>query len=318
MGRNHRKAVILGILVLALAVIYGASRIFDSEGSYERNAAFTWIDKDLLFQADAILLSGLRGSTELRRRGGLWVIEEGERDYPVKQPRVEDFLNVLSRRGAYPPRASSAGAAERLGLLEGGASRIIIRGGAGLPLLDLLLGKADATGREIYLREAGRNEVRSGEDRFTQYLDSPRTSWYDLRLFPEPSKPETGAVQRVRVSAFGEKNAYAISRDNGGWSFEGDKEIIVDTQKAESWIRSILDAEGEDFNPSVSDNIDPGGGSLTLELGDGSVRTLFIGPPGEEERRDAIVTPLSPDGLVYRLAAWTVTRLFREPEYFRR
>jgi hypothetical protein len=309
MGRN-RKALVLGMLVLVLFLIYGAAGIFDSERSYERNAAFAWIDKDLLFQADGIQISGLQGSTDLKRKKGLWVIEEGGRDYPVKQLRVEDFLGILSRRGVYPLRASSAGAAERLGLGEGSASRIIIRGGAGLPLLDLLVGRGDATGREVYLRQAGRNEIRSGEDRFTQYLDSPRISWYDLRLFPDSSRPGVGAVQRVRVSAFDGKGAYTISRNNAGWDFEGDEEIAVDTQKAESWIRSILDAEGEDFNPSALSEAELADGRITLELGDGSLRTILVGPPDEEGRRGALVTPLPPDALAYRLAAWTVTRLF--------
>jgi hypothetical protein len=317
MGRN-RKALVLGGLVLVLLLIYGATWIFDSESAYARNAAFAWIDKDLLFQADGIQISGLQGSTDLKRKRGLWVIEEDGRDYPVKQLRVEDFLAILSRRDVYPVRASSAGAAERLGLGEGSASRIIIRGGAGLPLLDLLVGRGDATGREIYLRQAGRNEVRSGEDRFTQYLDSPRNSWYDLRLFPGSSRPEITTVQRVRVSAFNGKSAYSVSRNNAAWSFEGDEEITVDTQKAESWIRAVLDAEGEDFNPPVSGEAEPGGGSLTLELGDGSTRTILVGPPGEGDRRAAMVSPAPTEGLACSLAAWTLTRLFREPEYFRK
>jgi hypothetical protein len=314
---GKRKALVLGSLVFVLALIYGAVWIFDSGRSYERNASFAWIDGDLLYQADGILISGLQGSTELKRKQGLWVIEEDGRDYPVRQLRVEDFLATLSRRGVYPLRASSAGAAERLGVGEGSASRIIIRGGAGLPLLDLLLGRPDATGREIYLRQAGRNEVRSGEDRFTQYLDSPRASWYDLRLFPDSSKPGINTVQRVRVSAFDGRGAYNLSRDNAAWVFEGEEEIAVDTQKAESWIRAILDAEAEGFTPSPGET-EAGGGRLTLELGDGSVRTILVGPPDEEGRRSAILTPLQPDGLAYSLAAWTVTRLFREPDYFRK
>jgi hypothetical protein len=305
-----------------LILIYGATWIFDSGRSYARNAAFAWIDKDLLFQADGSQLSGLQGSTDLKRKNGLWVIEENGRDYPVKQLRVEDFLAILSRRDVYPLRASSAGAAEKLGVSEGSASRIVIRGGAGLPLLDLLVGRGDATGREVYLRQAGRGEVRSGEDKFTQYLDSQRTSWYDLRLFPASSGVD--AVQRVRVFAFNGQSAYTVSRNSGGWAFEGDEEISVDTQKAESWIRSILDAEGEDFDPSSPGETEgPGGtesgdGRITLELGNGSVRTILAGPPDEEGRRTATLSPAPPGGLAYRLAAWTVTRLFREPQYFRK
>jgi hypothetical protein len=132
----------------------------------------------------------------------------------------------------------------------------------------------------------------------------------------------------VRVSAFDGRGAYSLSRNNAGWTFEGEtetgEEITVDTQKAESWLRAILDAEAEAFSPAIQgddqDDLQGGaeadGGRLTLELGDGSVRTLLLGPPDEEGRRDARLTPVQPDSLAYSLAAWTVTRLFREPEYF--
>jgi hypothetical protein len=304
---------------LILGLVYALTWVFDPQRTDLRNAAFAWIDKDLLFQADRISLAGAQGLTELRRKKGLWVIEEGGKDLPVKQGRVDDFLSGLGRRGVYPVRASSARAAERLGVGDDSASRIIIRGGAGLPLLDLLIGWGGATGREIYLRKAGRNEVRSGEDRFTQYVDSPRSSWYDLRLFPVPPGAAV-SVQRVRVSAFNGAAPYTLSRSGGAWSFEGEEEIEADPQKAESWVRSIMDAEGEDFKVSAGAGeagLDEG--SLALEFGDGSVKTIRVGPPSEDGRRDAAVFP-SPEGsgLVYRLAERTAGRLFREAGYFKR
>jgi hypothetical protein len=316
-----KKAIVLGAVVFALGLAYALTWIFDPQRTVARNAAFAWIEKDLLFQADRINISGAQGAVEMRRKKDIWVIEEGTKDLPVKQPRVDDFLGGLSRRGVYPVRASSAQAAGRLGLSDDSVSRLVIRGGAGLPLLDLLVGRGDATGREIYLRKAGRDEVRSGEDRFTQYLDSPRASWYDLRLFPDNERPETPPVQRVRVSPFDGRGGYSVSRSDALWFLEGASgPLDSDTQKVESWIRSILDAEGEDFNPALSgDNAELNEGTITLELGDGGVTTLRLGPPDAEGRRDAAVFSSSAPAerkLVYRLAAWTINRLFREKEYF--
>ena len=191
----------------------------------------------------------------------------------------------------------------------------------GAPRRDLFIGDPDATGREIYLRQNNQNEVRSGENRLSSYTGGSRTSWYNLRLFPDsPGRTlSLDMVQEVRVDfpapgADAEPAApMVLVRNAGGWTLEGNSES-PDTQRVETYIRSILDAEGEDFAVSVKPE-EPvfNDGRITLNIGDGSAHTIRLGPPGEENRRNAAVS-FSP--YVYTLGEWTVNRLFRESASF--
>ncbi|MDR1566708.1 MAG: DUF4340 domain-containing protein [Treponema sp.] len=306
-----RKLICLSALAAVLALIFIGTVVFNPERTALRNAAFTWIEPGLLDLADRIEISGSQGNTLLSRKNNVWVISSGETGYPVKQARVEDLLKALSGRGLYQVRSNSASAHERLGLVEGRASRIVIRGGPGLPLLDLFIGFAAAPGREVYLRKAGQNEVRSGEDRFTAYTESPAASWYDLRLFPDL---ETAMIQRVRVTPPGQEEApYTLSRNGRGWSFSGTLEP-PEPSRVESWLRSLADAEADDFNTALAQaDAVSGSGSILLELGDGSIITLRLGQNDAGNRRDASVSLSS---FVYSLSEWTVNRLFREASYF--
>jgi hypothetical protein len=305
-----RKLIRLSVLTAVLALICLGTLVFDPERTARRSAAFAWIEPRLLDQADRIEISGSLGNTVLDRKNNLWVIQDGEVDYPVKQVRVEDFLKVLSTQGLYQVRSTSASVHERLGLTEGKASGIVIRGGAGLPLLELFIGFADAPGREVYLRKAGQNEVRSGDDLFTAYTESPRSSWYDLRLFPDIT---AGMVQQLRINpGIADALPYTLSRNSGGWVLSGF--TPVDSAEAESWLRSLLDAQGEDFDTAMK----PGdgvfsSGSVVLELDNGRTRTLRLGPVDSGNRRPASVSTFP---FVYSLSEWTVGRIFKEASYF--
>ena len=320
--KYKQKARYLSVLVGVLALIYAVALIFDPQRVQSRAAAYTWIDPQWLPQAERLEISGPTGTVSLVRRNALWLVEKEGVEYPAKNLRVEDFLKVLP----YPVRSSSAAAPAKLGLTEGTASRVLIRGGPGQPLLDLLAGGGDATGNEIYLRKNGGNEVRSGEDRFSVYLNGNPSSWYDLKLFPPPSSgrsPGPADVQRFTLDApfrAGGEDAPApagslvITRSGNGWVLGATGGPALDAPTVESYLRSVFDAEGEDFNR----NLEPAEpvfteGSLALELGDGSRRSLRLGPPSAEGRRSAAV---SGSPYVYELAGWTVDRLFRDAAYF--
>jgi hypothetical protein len=309
-----KKLILLSGLTALLALIYAAALIFDPERVNARNAAFVWLDAEGADRADSVVIS--RQGEEivsLIRKNGLWFVPAGGIDLPVKQARVEDLFRILSARGAYPLRASSAASHERLGLAEGTASRIIIRGGAGAyPLLDLLVGNQDAAGREIYLRRQGQNEVRSGDARIASYVNGTAGSWYDLRLFSETEAVDVGMVQRLSVDYPGGTAGppLSLSRSGTGWTMGS---LSADTQRVELYIRSVLDAEGEDFLPAPDSPVF-NEGRITLELGDGTNRIIRCGPLDEEGKRRSAQVTGSP--YVYQLAEWTLGRLFREASYF--
>jgi hypothetical protein len=332
MAYKQKLAVLSGLTGL-LALVYVLTLIFEPERAGRRSAAYSWLDERQLAQAERITISGPPGSdnaVELARKNNAWYVAHDGYEYPARQLRVDDFLGLLSGKAPYPVRASTAAAHERLGLGEGAASRILVTGAPppgreaaerGPALLDLLVGQGDQTGREVYLRKAGQNEVRSGEDRFSGYISGSRSSWYNLRLFPESEDGglDVDGVQRLTVyppAADGSAPEPRIfTRSGTGWTLSGGVAAAdPDNSKVDSYIRGILNIEGDDFSAETSPE-DPvfNDGRATLELGDGSIRTLRLGAADESNRRLASV---SGSPYVYSLAGWAVERLFRDAAFF--
>ena len=340
--KYKQKAVFLASLAVVLSVIYVLTFIFDP-GS-ERSSSFAWLPASLLDLADRIEISGPGGTSVLSRKNNIWVFTAGtgednrslispefSGEYPVKQAKVNDLLAVLSRKDTYPLRAGTAAAREKLGLGEGSSSRIIVRGGAGLPLLDLYLGISDALGREVYLKRAGKNEIYSGEDRFTVYTDSKPQSWYDLRLFPDSvniQEVQQAEVTRLEIDETGsQRESFVLRRSGGGWIIPGNENTLLESTLVDAWLRSVLEAEGEDFSfffPA------PANGSIVLWLGDGSTRVIetcnySVVPAGaaadnhgspEEDGQKRLAARVSGSDLVYVLSERTANRLFRDGSYF--
>jgi hypothetical protein len=308
-----RKLYLLSGITGALALVYILSLVFDPDRAGARRAAYTWLDPKSLDRLDGITISGGAGEEplELRRRGGPWMVVRGENEYPARELRVGDFLRVLSSRGEWPVRSTSPASHRSFGLEEGTARRVQVRGGAGLPLLDILAGHGDRTGREVFVRRTGADEVRSGEDRITVYLEDRVNSWYNLRLFPESEsgKLEAGNVQRLSLYAEGEKRTW--SRGGAEWIIGGMEVAKPDRNRVEAYVGGILAMEAEDF---AAPGDSPGEGArLVLELDDGSLRTLLIGAGDESGKRLASV---SGSPYVYVLSGWASERIFRDAAYF--
>ncbi|MDR2246952.1 MAG: DUF4340 domain-containing protein [Treponema sp.] len=331
---TYKKQVLILLVVTAvLGAIFTGTLILTPERLNSRNAAYTWLEMKWAEQAGRIEISG--GGNEplaLVNRNAVWYVESEGVEYPAKQGRVADLLRLLSTRGAYPLRGSAASSHERLGVGEN-ASRIVVRGAGAAPLLDLLVGDGDATGREVYLRKSGQNEVRSGEDQFTVYLSPSPTAWYNLRLFPQEGSGALSLdmVQRVTTVSpppSGEDGGegfpsapLVITRNGSGWTVEGVVADDLDASRIDPYIRAILDAEGDGFAASVTPE-DPvfNEGIIQMELGDGAARTIRLGavlPTGEGDvgKRIAVI---SGSRYVYTLAEWTVNRLFRDAAYFKK
>jgi hypothetical protein len=321
-----KKLIVLSTLVAFLALVYLITLFFDPERVSSRSAAFLWLDPKLQDQADGIEVAKAGEwdkPQKLVRRGSNWYTLIDEAEFPAKNARVEDLFRVLAARDIYPVRGSDASSHERLGLSENRAGRILVTGGAGLPLLDLLIGDSDAAGREVYMRKNGQNEFRSGEDKLSAYINGAETSWYRLGLFSEsPTPPDAALVQRIMATPPPPEESEAdgavpeplvITRRGSGWSIEGMDDETVDTQRVDSYLRGILDAEGDNFIPGQSAaTAGFSDGRILLELGNGSTLTINMGILSEN--RKAATASGSP--YVYSLADWTVSRLFREKSYF--
>jgi hypothetical protein len=311
-------------LALGLALIYVATLVFDPEQINTRDADYAWLDQKRVEQADRIELVHDGSRIELARRSGEWVALHNGLEYPAKQARVEDLLHTLSRTAPYPLRGRSAH--ERFGLAEEEADRIIVRGGlAEAPLLDLLVGNADALGA-VYLRKSGQDEVRSSaSSTIGSYALSSAASWYNLRLFPETSGAPLGvdAVQRVVLYApdgpAGEAGEappaveQTLARNGAGWivsNAEGEQDF--DVQRAESYIRGLLDSEGDDFAGTLSSG-DPAFDRawVRLELGNGTSRVIRLGPALENNQYRASAEGAGArTGFVFALSEWRKNTLF--------
>jgi hypothetical protein len=309
----NKKIVLLSAVAAALAIVYILTFVLDPDN--RRPAAFSWFESSNLDMADRVEIYGVNGNTELVRRNNTWFYSTGTGEFPAKQGRVEDLFAALSRKDIYPLRASSQEARERLGLTENSASRIMVRGGAGLPLLDLLIGRATAVGSEIYLRRGGWNEIYSGEDRFTIFTDANPISWCDLRLFSVSESdimPYTiEAVQQADIE-LSDGTAYTVRRRGAGWILPGDESAVLDTTVVDAWLRTVLEAEGDSFGDGEIGFVEA---SITLRFGDGSSRTIQASISDADNYRKMTVS-LSP--YIYLLAERNFNRLFRESSYFLR
>ena len=304
-----RKILILLLLILILGLTNFAFYFFDAARVNNRASLYIWLEERLLYYADRIEITGSRGQTILNRVNNVWVINAVLPDgsiinLPVRQQRVEDFLRTLTRRSNYPVR-STAATPELLGIGPG-SSRITIRGGAGLPLLDMLLGAVDASGSEIFLYGTGQRVIRSGEDIFTLYTESPPSFWYNLKIFPDI---RADMVQRIHfMPVIHGESPLTFSRRNNIWIVENDENAGMIFANGELWLRSVLEMNGDDFvilhNISGGHEID---GFIALELGDGSLRVLSVSLPDTEGNRIATIAGTA---FSYLLSEWTVRRIW--------
>jgi hypothetical protein len=317
-----KKIRILIISAALLALVYSLTLFFDPDRVNARNASFTWLPRGARDEADRIEIIHGDEKLDLVFTNGAWYALLDTLEIPVKQGRVDDLFRLLGTRGAFPRRGSSAASHGELGL-GNDAARLVIRG-PGIPLLDVLVGNDDPSGKEVFLRKTGENEFRSGDKLIASYVKGGRSSWYDLKLFEEKS-PDL--VQRVRVNFTGPEGitTYGIVRSGEAWILDG-ASIPLDRDTVEIWIRGILEAQGEDIVLPGSfgeagaftgaETADGGeapalspSGSITVELGDGSSLSLQIDAAGEDGKSPAAVTGKP---YLFILPQWTVSRLLQD------
>jgi len=317
MTYNKKIYILLGIIG-ALALIYVLTIIFDPERVGSRSAAYSWLEPGQKDRISGITITRPDETISLARSGGKWFVSHNGKDYPAREMRIDDFIAALSKRAPYPVRSSSASTHERLWLTPGQAVRVTVAAGAGLPLLDLLIGQTDPTGQGVYLRRQGQNEVRSGEDVFTSYTESALTSWYNLSLFPETENGRLNAANVQRLTVYhpsdGGMNVppQIFTRSGKTWTFNFEL-ANPDMGKVDNYIRDILNTSGDDFVDIAPSDPLFNNSRIVLELGDGSIRTIRFGPPDEN---GAVLAAVSGSDWVYSIPGWANNRLFVDTDFF--
>ncbi|MDR1106554.1 MAG: DUF4340 domain-containing protein [Treponema sp.] len=319
----RRRLLFHAALAAILALAWLLLVFFDPGRLSARKASYAWLSagaKDAADRIDIIPAADTgREAVTLVRRGGLWRAVRGGRDYPARDARVDDFLSAFTARGDYSRLYSSASSAARLGLDGDRASRVLVRGGSGPPLLDLLVGNADSTGRNVYLRRPGESEIRLGEDRFSGYIFSAPSLWYDLALTGET---DTSLVQRITVSPprGGPPGGVRVfSRSGNGWIIDGVRK--PGRAASENYARTLVTVLAGDFSEEDPQDAFFNDGSIVIETGSNRIYTIRFGPADESGRRLARVY-VSAGGenaarpYVYVMPEWTMGRLFRDAGFF--
>ena len=300
-------------LIGALAVIYLASFIFDPEVMGTRNASYFWLDSKLAGRTARIVIAKEGDPTvEIVKKSNKWFVLHNGTEYPARQLRVEDFIGILTARKVWPIRSTSASSHEKLGIGTSSATRITLYG-ENSTLADLLLGSEDITGQEVYIRKYGQNEVRSGENLFAAYISGSVTGWYNLKLIPESEDGKVAVDSVQRLSVYGPQATQVFSRKNRMWNISGFEVADPDQTSIDSYVREILNLEGDDFVSLITDDSSYYENSLVLELGNGGVKTIRISNADESGGRIALVEGVD---YGYSLAAWAAQRLFRSAKDF--
>jgi hypothetical protein len=306
-----KKLIVLLSIIAALTLIYTAGLVFDPERTAARSSSYVWMDSSLVTRVNRIVLSSEGESRELVKRNDEWFVLHNGREYPARQARIDDFLALFTQRAPNPVRYSNAASHASLGLDAETASRVTVYGDNST-LFDILIGNEENTGKDVYIRRAGQNEVRSGEYLITVYVKGAAGSWYDLKLFPESEYGEITVDNVQRLLVYGEGEPLIISRSNWRWAVSG-VDTAVDQSVIDTYIRMILITEGDDFSEVSADDLQLNHSRVILELENGSVRTIRLSEADETGRRLAHV---SGSPYVYSLPSWSAQRLFRNVSDF--
>ena len=304
------RLIFLGTLIGVLLVTYIAGVILTSDiGS--KSSSYTWLDSKTGEKTIRVVIKDADNEFELKKKNGQWFVSHNGLEYPAKQLRVEDFLKILTTRSAWPIRSTSASTHERFGL-EQSASRVTVY--AETVILDLVVGNEDAYKNEIYLRKAGQNEVRAGDNMIKSYISSPVTSWYNLRLIPETENGSVDLSAVQKMSVYTPRETQIFSRKNRRWEISGISVTNPDQNAVDTYIRQILNIEGDNFDDSVN-SADPmfDKTSIVLELGNGSIVTVRFSNADESGRRFAHV---SGKNNIYSIPTWQAEKLFKNASNF--
>jgi hypothetical protein len=312
MEYKKRLTVLLSIIGV-LAAAYISTVVFTPELSGSRSSSYVWLDSKLAARTVRIMINTPGTEVELVKKNNQWFVLNNDKEYPARAMRVEDFIGIFTTRSAWTVRSTSASSHERLGL-DSSASRVTLYG-ENTTLLDLLLGNEDVTGSEINVRRYGQNEVRSGNNLISSYAGGEANSWYNLRLIPETEDGKIALDSVQRISVYSGGSAQVFSRKNRQWTVSGIDAAKLDQGAIDGYIKAVLNAEGEDFSGGIA-STDPmfDYSRITLELGNGSIRTIRLSEANDSGQRYANVIGSAGDAnsdYVYVIASWAAQRLFR-------
>jgi len=308
------KFYFLLTLIILLALVYTGSFVFSPERRNERSASYIWLDSKSAATADRIVIDTPWYAIELVKKNNRWFILHDGYEFPARQTRIEDFLEIFSVRSLWPVRSSNASSHSRFGLETETASRLTVYN-RNSRLMDLLIGDDDFSG-QINIRRFAHNEVRSGGGRISSYIINTVNSWHNLRLIPETENRSTGINDVQRLSVFNEGETMIFSRLNREWVISGADVSNPDQNSIENYIYGVINAEGDSFaDPLFADDLIFNHGRIVLEMGNGDIIIIRF---SERDESGRLFAHVNSGGYVYSIPAWTAARLFTDSSSFQR
>ncbi len=316
------KAIVLGsILVVLLALLLFGTVISPPGASQRRSEALMFPGlKTALVRKIEIADSSSR--LALNRAGG-WVIVGTGVSYPASQAKVEGLLEELAALVRGTLVTKDAKAADGLGLSEKEEKRLALLGAKGEKLCELSVGRPGAAGRGYYLRPGTGAEVFQTGEGLSSYLATERRSWADLRIVPQDVKAET--VMRLSVSSSLALSAdkspridYTLLKEKSAsgasaWSL-GAGAGLVDQQKVNSLVRSVLALEGADFladqDPARASLASPAA-EITISLTDNRSFVLQFGAAAAGDQYPCV---LSGGSLGFLVPRWRLEAILKTKE----
>jgi hypothetical protein len=309
------KATVLAVINAALVTVFILGVVFNPERVVLRSALYSWLDVKQTDSVERITVNNENEITLIRKGGGWTVLYDGN-EYPARQFRVNDFIDILTKRAAYPVYSTSETSHERLSLTDDTSSRVTVTG-TERPLLDLHIGLQDVTGKNIFLRKEGQNEVRSGADIFSGYVYQNPLFWCNLRLIPETEtgKLDLTSVMRLTVTPpageDGQVRPRIFTREGRAW--DSNLNMRLDMDKTDSYVRDVLNTSGDGFaEDRAATDPDLNDCGILLEFEDGATKTVRFGPEDNGKRYAAV----SGSTLVYSVPSYAILRLFPDISTF--
>jgi hypothetical protein len=305
--RYEKKVLILSSVLAALLLIWAAGLVFSPERVAARSESAKLISGKTA-DAASISIVGEGGATiELIKSGAAWELVDGQVKLPVQASRVSGFLDSVVKVTRLRPVAKSKDSWTSYQLDEAQAKKATIKDGAGKTLAEFWVGGYGPTGNEVYLRRSGSDASYTAEGDFASYLGYGRSSWLDLRVFPDLKEADVQSLS-LKSGIVLEKGKsaitldYSLRRDGKGWKAGA---ATIDAEGAEALLRSIVATQGEDYvSAPPADGFAKIQARIALELGSGASKVLEVGAASGDSR---FLARLAGSPFVFQLSSYSLS-----------
>lgn len=257
MSKNARNILILSFILILLILVYVVAVLMKPEAKQRQKVSQPIIGTLDISQVEIIDTD--KGFI-LKKLNEIWILQKTDDDnsqetYPAKQENVENFLADLEKlkRGRLVSSNPQDLSSYNLGDNDN-PKLLTLKTIDEEELFTMRIGVVLGANIANFTQINSRKEVYQIENTITNYLDSGRLDWTDLRLFIAGNKASD--VQRYEIQRFNEENKaltssiISMERSDTGWSQAGSSNEI-DSVLAEKYLSDIFTLEGKDLSTTT-------------------------------------------------------------------